>query len=152
MAHPPFPIARILAPTDFTPLSHVAVLYAARLAMGLGARVTIQHVLTTPNEMVGIVPGASVAEELETTRTIAEEQMNWIESEVRALGLALVETAIDASSSPARAILNRAATERASLIVLATHGRSGLPRMFIGSVADVLIRTATCPVLTIRPD
>jgi len=146
-------IERILAPTDLGAPSQVAVLYAARLARDLAASITIVHVLTPPNQMVGIVPGASVDEELDTARANATDLMAALEADVRALGLARIVTHVDAAASTtARAILVRAALDQSDLIVMATRGRSGLPRAVFGSVADAIVRTASCPVLTLRPD
>ena len=52
----------------------------------------------------------------------------------------------------ARAIVHRAEQLQADMIVIGTHGRSGLPHMLLGSVAEKVVRTASCPVLTIRPE
>jgi nucleotide-binding universal stress UspA family protein len=52
----------------------------------------------------------------------------------------------------ATAILREAERVRADLIVMGTHGRSGLPHMLVGSVTEKIVRAASCPVLTIRPD
>ncbi len=146
-----YAIERILTTTMFNPPSHVAVMFAARLAVDLGASLTVLHVMPMPNEMIGIVPGATVAEEVETARAIAERRMALVEVEVRAAGVAHVETAIDVSSMTARAIMARAVSAACDLIVITTHGRGGLPRMVLGSVADAVVREAACPVLTIRP-
>ena len=145
------PIKRILTTTVFTPPAHVAVMFAARLAADLGASLTVLHVIAIPNQMIGIVPGASVDEEVDTVRAIAEERMAWVESEVRAAGVAQVETVIEASPMIARAIMRRAVSGGCDLIVITTHGRGGVPRLVLGSVADVVVREAACPVLTIRP-
>jgi nucleotide-binding universal stress UspA family protein len=52
----------------------------------------------------------------------------------------------------ANAILRKAKQMQADMIVIGTHGRSGLPHMLLGSVAEKVLRTASCPVLTIRPE
>jgi nucleotide-binding universal stress UspA family protein len=152
MLRPPPPIERILAPTDFGAPSLVATQYAARLALDLGVWLTLLHVLPEPNEMIGIVPGATTREELATLRAHAETRMAAVEADVRALGLARVITVIDDAPSVARAILAHSASGRIDLIVMATHGRHGLPRAVLGSVADHVIRSAHCPVLTMRPE
>ena len=54
------------------------------------------------------------------------------------------------SSAPAQAILNYAGDHRVDLIIVGTHGRSGLARLFMGSVAQHVVRLAACPVLTVR--
>jgi nucleotide-binding universal stress UspA family protein len=62
-----------------------------------------------------------------------------------------VSAAID-QEEPWRAILARAEAGRADLIVMGTHGRRGLPRALLGSVAEKVVRTAGCPVLTVRAE
>jgi nucleotide-binding universal stress UspA family protein len=135
----------------FTDAANVAVIFAARLAVDLGASLTILHVMTMPNQMVGIVPGASVDEELQTTRAVAESHMVLVEAEVRAAGVERVETLIDVSSATADAIIGRAVSRACDLIVITTHGRGGVQRLILGSVADAVVRGASCPVLTVRP-
>jgi len=145
------PIRRILTTTMFTDAANVAVMFAARLAVDLNAALTILHVMPMPNEMVGIVPGASVDEEIQTTRAVAETRMAMVEAEVRAAGVERVETVIDVSSTTARAIIERAVSRACDLIVITTHGRGGVQRIVLGSVADAVVRGAACPVLTVRP-
>ncbi len=145
------PIRRILTTTMFTAPSHVAVMYAARLASDLCATLTVLHVAPIPNEMIGIVPGASVSEEMDTLRASAEKRMSSVEAEVRGAGVTRVETIIEFSGTVARAIMARAVSSSCDLIVITTHGRGGVPRMILGSVADAVVREAACPVLTIRP-
>jgi nucleotide-binding universal stress UspA family protein len=57
-----------------------------------------------------------------------------------------------AEGQAASAIVRQAEQVRADLIVMGTHGRSGLPHMLLGSVAEKVVRTASCPVLTVRPE
>ena len=145
------PVRRILTTTMFTDAANVAVMFAARLAVDLNAALTILHVMTMPNQMVGIVPGASVDEEIQTMREAAQAHLALVESEVRAAGVERVETVIDLSSTTARAIIERAISGACNLIVITTHGRGGVQRMVLGSVADAVVRGAACPVLTVRP-
>ena len=145
------PVRRILTTTMFTDAANVAVMFAARLAVDLNASLTILHVMTMPNEMVGIVPGASVDEEIATMRGVAQTRMALVEAEVRAAGVEHVETVIDVSSTTAHAIIDRAVSRACDLIVITTHGRGGVQRIVLGSVADAVVRGAACPVLTVRP-
>ncbi len=146
------PIKRILTTTVFTPASQVAVMFAARLAADLRASLIVLHVADVPNQMIGIVPGATVAaEEADDARGDLKTRMAAIEAEVRGEGVAHVEMLLDFSAQAARTIMARAVSSSSDLIVIATHGRGGVPRMVLGSVADVIVREAACPVLTIRP-
>jgi nucleotide-binding universal stress UspA family protein len=69
---------------------------------------------------------------------------------MRATG-ASIETAVVVHHDPARAILAEMDARRADLVAIATHGRSGMARLRLGSVADKVVRAAPCPVLVARP-
>ena len=69
--------------------------------------------------------------------------------EVEAAGVEVVRQVV--LGSPSHEIVKSAAAEKVDLIVIATHGRTGVSRLFIGSVAERVVRTAPCPVMTIRP-
>jgi nucleotide-binding universal stress UspA family protein len=79
----------------------------------------------------------------------AEEYLAGVAGRLRARGLQ-VQTRVAVEEQPAVAILREAAEARAGLIALATHGRRGLSRLFLGSVADKVVRGATVPVLVHR--
>ena len=145
------PIERLLVPTDFSSASLVAVQVAVNFANAFNASITLHHVLTMPNPMIAIVPGASVAEESAVDRSAAVRSMARIVAELHTAGFTRIETIIEASASNSRCILERARSGLFDLIVMATHGRTGISRAVLGSVAEVVLRTASCPVLTVRP-
>jgi nucleotide-binding universal stress UspA family protein len=148
----PVSIARVLVPTDLSPPSLVAAQYAARLAVALGASITLLHVLPNANEMIGIVPGASVAEELKETRAAATMALAAVESTLAAGGFLRVSHLIDLAPSRTRGIVDRGRSSSFDLIVMASHGRSAIGRMVLGSVAASVLREAHCPVLMVRSD
>ena len=118
---------RILVATDFSELSGAAVKAAADLARQAGGRLTVLHVM---------MPGeASVTDAL---IAIADELRNGVD----------VETAL-ALGDPAEEIVRHARRHEVDLVVLGTHGRTGVTRALLGSVAERVVRTSCCPVLTV---
>ena len=141
--------ARILVPTDFSTGSERAWAEARRLAGRLGAEVVLVHVLVeTPLYLEGPFT-------MKQARGVFDAARAWA---VATLG-EWTETAASAGISarwvlrtgvPYEEIVGAAARERADLIVIGTHGRGGLDRALLGSVADRVIRLAPCPVMTVR--
>jgi nucleotide-binding universal stress UspA family protein len=89
--------------------------------------------------------GAVAAERAEAEATLAA-----LKTELEATGAKNVRTAI-IEGHPGTAIVDAATAEHADIVVMATHGRSGLGRAVLGSVADHVMRHAPCPVLLVRP-
>ncbi len=141
-------IASILVPTDFSETADEALRYAAALAQPLGARVSLVHVFDDPfaqrvyfEEDVPI-PAAMRAE------VLAGIQRRFAER-VPMVGRAGTTTSV-ICGAPASAIVNHARDNAIDLIVMGTHGRHGMAHLLLGSVAERVVRTASCPVLTIR--
>jgi len=120
-------IQKILVPMDGSPASVAALEQAVTLAQDLGATLDVLHV----NE-----PGES--REMEDALGIAKSRL--LERLTRRTE----------SGDPVKTILDIAATERAGLIVMGTHGRVGRLHALVGSVAEAVVRNAPCPVLTVR--
>jgi universal stress protein A len=141
---------RILVGTDFSPGSQRAFRVAVELARRGRSRLLIVHVV--PNLAIADVEGRLVPRirnEMETAaRRSAAKRIETLvsrarKSSVRAEGVVL-------SGAAHEAIRRTATRERADLVVVGTHGRSGLERALLGSVAAKVIGTAPCPVLTVR--
>jgi universal stress protein A len=145
---------KILAPTDFSPASTLALEAAAILANQFGASIALLYVYDpTLLSPLYAVPGAGAileatprAPEFEET---VQREMQRLRDE-RLAGIANVEFAVKQHTSAAEGICEAAITLGADLIVLSTHGRTGLAHMLIGSVAERVVRHAPCPVLTLR--
>jgi len=143
-------IRRILAPTDFSELSKQGLKSALELAEAFGAKLLLLYVVEPPPYPVeGIVPshlGATMLDDLERQATndlaqmLSETQASKIDV-ARRVGVGI----------PYRKIVDVAEEEKIDLIVMTTHGRTGLSHLMMGSVAEKIVRTAPCPVLTIRP-
>ena len=143
-------IRRILHPTDFSSASRPAFERALGLARDSRAELIIPHVLAPVIPVVG--EGYIPPQTYEAIHTAAPperpEKLDALvararKAGVRARALVLEGTAHERIVSAARA-------QRVDLIVMGTHGRSGLARLFIGSVANRVVSAARCPVMTVR--
>ncbi len=134
----------ILHPTDFSERSQCAFGLACSLARDHGARLVVLHVASPP--MIAFGNGVPVHDQLEDNRVPLEKKLHEIQpsgSELR------IEHRLE-RGDPAERILRVAHETGCDLIVMGTHGRSGLGRMLMGSIAEEVLRKATCPVLTIK--
>jgi nucleotide-binding universal stress UspA family protein len=143
-------VRRLLYPTDFSPASAPAFRQAVALARDDKAELLIVHVLTPPVPVVSdayISP--KVYDDLERAsrawgqKQIAAPVARAKRAGARVRGLLLEGVAADQ-------IVRAARSRRADLIVMGTHGRGGFARLLLGSVAERVIATARCPVLTVR--
>ena len=143
-------IRHILAPTDFSPFSKQAVEYAFELAQKFGAKLLLLHAIEMPAYPVeGYVPPGAAGSLLEDLERNARLELANLLPEAESRGVELARHVI--VGSPYRKILETAAAEKVDLIVMATHGRTGLSHLLMGSVAERVVRLAPCPVLTMRP-
>jgi nucleotide-binding universal stress UspA family protein len=141
------PIRTVLHPTDFSEHSGYAFRLACSLARDYGARLIVLHVLERPllvytGVMTAPPPPPPSAEQ----RQSAREQLHGIKPPDPAIG---VEHLLE-EGDPATAILQVAQERPCELIVMGSHGRTGLGRLLMGSVAEQVVRRAPCPVLTVR--
>jgi nucleotide-binding universal stress UspA family protein len=139
-------LRRILAPTDFSASARHAIAHARELAAATGARLELFHVLPSLEVPLPMNPGSfggGIVSELEPAARAALDEL------AAAAGPA-VEIETEVWQGPAAAtILNRAAETEADLIVLATHGHTGLDRLLLGSVTEKVARLSRCPVLVL---
>ncbi len=137
----------ILCPTDFSVFSNQALRHALTLARRFGSRLKIVHVIPNPYAAAESVYGAA-------PWIVDSDAEPWIDNQMRAFLEPAREARVDheievRSGEPWREIVAAAEEMRADLVVLGTHGRSGLEHLFLGSVAEKLIRRLPCPVLTV---
>jgi nucleotide-binding universal stress UspA family protein len=133
--------ARILVPTDFSAPSEAAFAYGRKMADQFDAALHLLHIAENP------FLRAAVGDR----RSHEEAPMHWLEdrltdAERRRGAVAIVEQ----SDAPASEILRYAKSANIDLIVIGTHGRTGLARVVLGSVAEAVVRAAPCPVLTVH--
>jgi len=141
----------ILVPTDFSPSSMLAIDAACILARQNEAKITLVHVMDPTPLTVG-APGLGTMTEPEIEPEV-EAKVHAELTRIRDEKLAdfeHVKTALVISRNAADGIVHYAVKEGADMIVMATHGRSGLAHFLIGSVAENVVRHAECPVLTLR--
>lgn len=138
----------ILVPTDLSENAEEALDYACELARTLGAKVHLLNVLTVP--VVG-VPELGMALTSTMIDTMVKDNKNALDQLAsRKANLADIAPTI-LRTGDARDVINQTAKEiGADLIVVGTHGRRGVTRVLLGSVAETVVRTAPCPVLTVR--
>jgi len=147
----PFSVRRILFPTDFSAFANQALPYAVAMAEDYGAALHVLHVVPTPEmvtqfEAVAPVLDAGFFAELEKG---AREQLERVVPDAvrERVGLSL---AVRRGAAFVE-IVRYAKEEAIDLIVIATHGRTGLRHALFGSVAEKVVRKAPCPVLSVRP-
>jgi universal stress protein A len=142
---------RILVPIDFSAHSEKAIRYATTLANKFGARLSLLHVIEDP-----FVTGAwqadvfvpNIPELINDLIKAAQSRMAEHKKHLAAHGF-LVDIVV-ITGRPASAIVEQASAGRFDVIVMGTHGRTGLTHALLGSVAERVVRTAPCPVLTVR--
>ncbi|MBD0326530.1 MAG: universal stress protein [Pyrinomonadaceae bacterium] len=142
----------LLLPTDFSECANYALSYASEFAREAGASIICVHVIEPVVPTVGYsgvtepLPMADISEQLEDSAT---RELPKIAQHVACSGLVVEE--VIAHGDAASEIV-RVAKERAvDLIVISSHGRTGLGRMLFGSTAEQVVRHAPCPVLVVKP-
>ena len=150
-------LRKILVPTDFSEDSAGALEYAEELASKFGSEIVPLHVdqviapvVVGPGPGAGYDPGA-----MEAIGRIADEQRVLAQRELDKIVERLGQQGIKAhallrTGAPFVEIVTAAKNEKADLIVMGTHGRTGLSHILVGSVAEKVVRKAPCPVLTVR--
>jgi nucleotide-binding universal stress UspA family protein len=147
---------KILAPTDFSEDSTLALDYAVTVAQKFSSEIIVVHVdqPLAPVLVNELNPGLDVS----TMNRIAEEQRLLALKELDRTIARLRDRGVKARGlmrvgAPFLEIINAAQSEGAELIVMGTHGRTGLAHVLMGSVAERVVNKAPCPVLTVRhPD
>jgi nucleotide-binding universal stress UspA family protein len=140
----------ILAPTDFSEYSKNAVASALEWAKTFGAKLTILHVVELPPYPVeGYVPPNLSATFLKDLERQASVDLAQLVPEAEAAGIEVAR--VVAVGTPYRTIIETAEADHVDLIIMATAGRTGFSHLVLGSIAERVVRTASCPVLTIRP-
>ena len=140
----------ILATTDLSPESFAAVQYAAHLAEGQGAKLTVVHIpQTTTLLFTDFAPPVDLVSLDKTIEKAGRDTLEtWVRRHLK-------------TKSPVKVVIRAGVTHEvvckvaeeigANLIVMATHGRRGLGHVILGSVTERVLRDAPCPVLVVRP-
>lgn len=145
-------LRQILLPTDFSGCANYALPYAAAVARATGARIICVHVVETVVPAVGYtgltepMQIADISEQLEDS---AERELPRLTDCEELNGVEVEEVIVHGDA--AAEIVSLAEEREADLIVIASHGRTGLGRMIFGSTAEAVVRHASCPVLVVKP-
>ena len=146
-------IRRILVATDFSDYSKEAIDYAVYMGKNFKADLYLLHVFEPAYISPGGVILSVVPDEVHTwikqIREDSNQKLNFLSEEIRK-EISRVESRM-MTGTAFEAILKFSEEIPADLIVLGTHGRTGMAHVFIGSVAERVVRKAQCPVLTVRP-
>ena len=144
-------LKRILVATDFGEAADVALAYGRELARSFGAALDVLHVADNvlSRGFAGEGYMAAYPELQRDVEDAAVKQLNGIVSD-EDRSVLNAKTVIRVSSSPALAIVDYARDARVDLIIMGTHGRGAMAHLLVGSVAERVVRTAPCPVLTVR--
>jgi len=137
----------ILVPIDYSPCSEHALDYACALAARLGARI---HVVNAIGTTLPELSAALTDQMISSIRHDNAAALDKLIQPRRALASFGEVTVIDDDARDA--ILKAARAVHADLIVIGTHGRRGLSRVLLGSVAEDVLRRAPCPVLAVRKE
>ena len=138
------PIKTILHPTDFSDSARYAFRLACSLAKDHGARLIVMHVPPAPR--VSLYEGVPIVQQLDESEAETAARLHSLKPNHFKLAIDYrMEKGI-----PAEEILRVAKESKCDLIVMGTHGRTGLTRLLMGSVAEQVLRHSNCPVLIVK--
>ena len=141
-------LQKILVPTDFSDLSQQALEFGLSLADTFRAKHYLMHVWELPMTGSLLPPEPYPESVLTEEQTAGEEHLTKITNELRASGFDVEPLFV--FGKPYMEIVKAAADLGIDLIVLASHGRSGVSHLLLGSVAEKVVRLAPCPVFTVK--
>ncbi len=148
--------SHILVPVDRSSCAETAVDCAAALAEQLDVPITLLHAWEPLYELGVVMGAATIATgegDIPLAQHIAEEARKTLEHHQRRLAERQLTVHARLAEGPTKQVIEDAiATSEFDLIVMGTHGRTGLSHVMMGSVAEWVVRTSTIPVITIRPD
>ena len=143
-------IRKVMMASDFSSASRAAFARAVALAEANRASLVLVHAMLPPPTTLGGEYGSTQSWERNETanRAPAEKELATLVAKARRAGVRAISLVV--SGPPHEAIVRAARSKRVDLLVVGTHGRTGLGRFFLGSVAARVVASASCPVLTVR--
>ena len=151
----PSPIQTILVPTDFSEPTREVMEFAVYLAKTFRAKLMLLHVFQTlplaeaVNWLDTVAPPVAESGLWEQLKTAAQQQMARLKEKYQNAGVELETRLVD--GVPFVEIIRLAKEEKIGLILMGSHGHTGVRHLLIGSVAEKVVRKATCPVLVVKP-
>lgn len=148
------PYKKILVPLDGSALAKQALPHAEELALRMGAALVLMQVVQSNQDRMMVAPGFSVtiADDRHVERLVEEADVRLADQVARLAYLHVAAEAMIDVGDAASKIVDYANTHGVDLIVISTHGYSGLTRWRHGSVTTKVLAAATCPVLVVRPN
>jgi universal stress protein A len=143
-------VKRLLVPTDFSPTSDIAFNYALDMAAREGASIRLLHVIEDASFAAAYPDGLFVELPGLREKLIGQARERLDDAVKACAAMQVAATTHVLVGSPAARITGEANDCGTDLIVMGTHGRTGLAHLMLGSVAERVLRTAQCPVLTVR--
>jgi nucleotide-binding universal stress UspA family protein len=147
-------IRRVMYASDFSSASLAALPLAINVAKATGAELLIMHVLPSPLPLVGegYIDQATLDRLFAGARAEAHKQLEPLLARAHEAGIQTSGFIVDdvGAVSTADEIIRAAIDKEVDILVLGTHGRTGIAKFFLGSVAARVVATAPCPVLTVR--
>ncbi len=145
-------LRRILVPVDYSACSRSALEHAAMLAKSFNATIDLLYVweapaFIAPEAMVGAAGTTQTLAQLASDQ--AQAAMREFVAQAREDGIEIANTRVE-QGDPSHTIVTLADSDGYDLIAMGTHGRSGFAHLLLGSVAEKVVRRASCPVLTVR--
>ena len=137
----------ILVPVDFSHSSDAALQFASSLAAESNAQLKIVHVSEDTPAYFAAYGGFAYTEDL--SEKIEKENQELL-NKIRPIGAGIDYAHHYLRGNPSEQILKFAEQEKVDLIVIGSHGRTGISRLLLGSVAEEVVRRAACPVLTVK--
>jgi len=138
-------IRKIFVPIDFSDYSKSMIDFASIIAERFAATLILVHVIESLP--YSVTDTLQLVEHRRALESLARTLLHNLSDQLRARNLAVKTHLV--WGNPSREILNKARREKADLIVMGTHGRSGLPHLVLGSVAEKTVRLSPIPVLTV---
>jgi len=141
---------RIVHPSDFSKASGAAFKKAVEMAKAQRAELIIVHVVNPiiPVAGDGFISPKTYEDIAASTRDSAQKQLDKLVAKAKQAGVRAKSFVLEGAAY--EQIVRFGKSKHADLMVLGTHGRSGLAKLFLGSVASRVVTAATCPVLTVR--
>ena len=141
-------VQRILVPIDFSENAASVIEWAAHLAEEHGSRIILFHAYHLPVEFQQYEGAYLPPDYWAGVKTEAEQSLRRYQGELEQRGIEV--EGVVREGYAATAIVDEAASQKADLIVIGTHGLSGLKHMLLGSIAERVVQKAPCPVLTVK--
>jgi len=141
-------VQRILVPVDFSEHAEPVLEWAAHLAEEHGSQILLLHVYHLPVEFQQLEGAYLPADFWSNVKSEAEQQLGAYAERLRARNLSAEPLVRE--GYPATVIIEEATAQEADLVVIGTHGHTGLKHLLLGSIAERVVQKAPCPVLTVK--